>query len=181
MSSATANGFDVQVYPFEIRERNGLFYLICKTFNVIEADASIDQAYSKLVNKRKQITEELSSFGVDVNVKSSIYDNKRTSTLEKWMQISIIVMCLGLPICMLIGTMLVASKASTILASAKNSIRHQVSSVINNPGQLTTMLNTVATKLESATPERREELKYSIRKIVTFIKPYAEEFQELSK
>jgi len=181
MSIAAADGFDLEAYPIEVRERSGLFYLICKTFNIVESDASIDQAYNKLVVKRKQILQELSSFGIDFSNSNSINLNSgRTSTLQKWMQISIIFMCLGLPIGLLAGTALLASKASGIITAAKSNIQNKVLAVFNNPAQLTLMLNKITEKLENVTPERREELQLEMRKIVTFMKPLVSELQQLS-
>lgn len=181
MSNAIDAVIDEFMYPLEVRERNGLFYVICKTFNIIEADTSIDNAYSKVVLKRHKISEELASFGVDITaVKQNTDASARTTNLEKWMQVSVIFMCLCVPICILICTLLLASKASVMMATAKNNIKHQVNSVINNPGQLTTLLNNVAEKLDSATPERREEIKLTLRRIVKFMKPYKEELHELT-
>ncbi len=181
MIDATREELDFGIYPVEIRERSGLFYLICRTFNIVESADTIDQAYIKLAAKRKQAFQDLSSFGVDITSGSEKYSKKiHQSTLQKWMQISVIFMCLGMPIGLLSAMVLVTSKASGIVASVKNNMKSKVSSVINNPAQLTALLNEIVIKLDNVTPERRDELLLSIRKIVLFAKPYVSELQELS-
>lgn len=181
MSSAAIDGLNNEMYQVEIRERGGLFYLICKTFNIIESDSSLDLAYAKLVAKRKKISQELASLGVDIGSSDYGYDRAhRTTALQRWTQISIIFMCLGLPLGLLAGTAVFASKASNILMATKNNLKNKVIAVVNNPAELTLLLNKVTEKLDNVTPERREELRLALHKIVVFMKPLVSELQELS-
>lgn len=181
MSGITTNEFDYSDYPIQVKERGGLVYIICKTFNIVEHDVSLDLAYSKLISKRKEIAQELNSFGVDISLAhKKILSANRIFTLQKCMYMSVIFMCLGMPIALGGSAYIIAKKSTSVIASTKASIKSQLSSVLNNPGQLVATLNIVADKIDAVTPERREEMLIAIKKIVAFSKPYANELKELS-
>ncbi len=174
------NRFGFDNYPIDIRERDGLYYLMCKKLGITESDISLDKAYEKLNSKRAEIAAQLGALGITLEKITTAVkpDNIRKpgSMLAKYF---LVIALICVPIAIVKVYFVVASKFDHMVVSVQNKIKLSVKNALSDPAQMVVMLNKVAISLDQITPERKEEIQSILRSIVESLKPFTDELKPL--
>lgn len=163
--------------PIEIVEHNGMFYVLCNTLGILEADTSLEKAYAKLNAKRLEMPQLLELFGHKASRIKLTHEKKSdVSTLVKY--VLIVVLCF-VPVGFIAGYGYVTNKVTAIIAKVQNNFKQRLARTLGDPSQVVVALNHVSKTLDKVTPERKEEIKLTLRKIVSSLQPYADEIKPL--